>query len=194
VSSKMSQMNAATVMGRRFKRSEADDYSTRTSAAIDSNVNAIIRLEKLALDKRTRAERLADRITAFAGSSASLILHAVVFGAWIIINTGNMPGVKPFDRLPFTLLTFMVSLEAIFLALLVLMAQNRIMREANLRAHLDLQINMLAEQESTLTLRTLRRICDHLGLDHECDQDAAGLEESTSVHRLAKALEEHLPD
>ena len=38
-----------------------------------------------------------------------------------------------------------VSLEAIFLALLVLMTQQRMMREADKRAHLDLQLNMLAE-------------------------------------------------
>ena len=72
-------------------------------------------------------------------------------------NLGLIPGVEPFDPYPFELLTVIVSLEGIFLALLMLMAQSRMSREADKRALLDLRINLLAEQESSPSRRAQRR-------------------------------------
>jgi uncharacterized membrane protein len=56
------------------------------------------------------------------------------------------------------LLTTIVSLEAIFLTLFVLISQNRMSREADKRAQLDLQVNLLAEKEATMILRMLQEI------------------------------------
>ena len=64
--------------------------------------------------------RLADAITAFAGSMGFVALHVVWFGAWILVNL-----FVPFDPFPFGLLTMLVSLEAIFLSTFVLISQNR---------------------------------------------------------------------
>jgi uncharacterized membrane protein len=75
--------------------------------------------------------------------------------------------VHPFDSFPFVFLTLVVSLEAIVLTLLALMSQKRLLKEADARAHLELQINLLVEQESTMTLRMVRRLCDHFGLEEE---------------------------
>ena len=55
-----------------------------------------------------------------------------------------------------------VSLEAIFLALFVLASQNRLGRQADKRAHLDLQIDLLAEREMTAVLQILQDIASHL--------------------------------
>src|SRR6476619_144583 len=60
--------------------------------------------------------RIADRITAFAGSMAFVYLHLVWFGCWIGFGV---------ERYPFGLLTMIVSLEAIFLSTCVLISQNR---------------------------------------------------------------------
>jgi uncharacterized membrane protein len=60
--------------------------------------------------------RIADRITAFAGSMAFVYLHVLWFGAWILFHA------EPF---PFGLLTMIVSLEAIFLTAFVMISQNR---------------------------------------------------------------------
>ena len=87
----------------------------------------------------------------------------------------------------------MVSLEAIFLSLLVLMTQNRLTKDADKRAQLDLQINMLAEQESTATLRMLEKICQHLGIAHAVDE-AQQLAKNTDVNRLAKTLDDQLTE
>jgi uncharacterized membrane protein len=60
--------------------------------------------------------RIADKITTFAGSMAFVYLHIVWFGCWIGF------GVEDY---PFGLLTMIVSLEAIFLSTFVMISQNR---------------------------------------------------------------------
>jgi uncharacterized membrane protein len=59
--------------------------------------------------------RLADRITAFAGSMKFVYLHILAFGFWMLVV----------ERSPWPTLTLMVSLEAIFLTSFVMIGQNR---------------------------------------------------------------------
>jgi uncharacterized membrane protein len=73
-----------------------------------------------------------DAITTWAGSGTSIVLHLIWFGAWLAFNTGLVA--RPFDPFPFSLLTSIVSLEAIFLTLFVLASQNRLTRETDKRA------------------------------------------------------------
>jgi uncharacterized membrane protein len=60
--------------------------------------------------------RMADKITTFAGSMAFVYLHVIWFGFWIAFGV---------ERYPFGLLTMIVSLEAIFLSTFVMISQNR---------------------------------------------------------------------
>jgi uncharacterized membrane protein len=101
-----------------------------------------------------------------------------------------IPGISPFDPFPYSFLTLVVSLEAIFLALLVLKSQNRMTKEADKRAHIDLQINMLAEQEGTKILNMIQRIGKHLGLEEEIDEAMQQLSQETDVNQVAKTLDE----
>ena len=69
--------------------------------------------------------RLAQRITDTAGSMPFVWAHVVWFSLWIIANSGVLePLVTPWDPFPYGLLTMIVSLEAIFLSLFCLIAQN----------------------------------------------------------------------
>ena len=77
-------------------------------------------------EKRSLFERISDAVINAAAAAPSIVLHSVWFAAWILINTGLVPGVAPFDPFPFPFLTMSVSLEAIFLALFVLESQNRL--------------------------------------------------------------------
>jgi uncharacterized membrane protein len=60
--------------------------------------------------------RVADRITTFAGSMLFVYLHMLWFGLWIGLGV---------EKYPFGLLTMIVSLEAIFLSTFVMISQNR---------------------------------------------------------------------
>ena len=86
---------------------------------------------------------MSDAITTWAGSGTSIVLHVIWFGGWLAFNTGLVAR-TPFDPFPFSLLTSIVSLEAIFLTLFVLASQNRLTRETDKRANLDLRVNLLS--------------------------------------------------
>jgi uncharacterized membrane protein len=60
--------------------------------------------------------RVADRITTFAGSMTFVYIHILWFGLWIGLGV---------EKYPFGLLTMIVSLEAIFLSTFVMISQNR---------------------------------------------------------------------
>lgn len=111
----------------------------------DENLHAVARLEQRDRSKRSLAACVSDVITSCAGNEWSVAAHVVWFGSWLLFNTGVLPlPWEPFDPFPFSLLTSIVSLEAIFLTLFVLASQNRLTQEADKRAHLDLQVDLLA--------------------------------------------------
>ena len=159
---------------------------------VQKNIETILELERKNLKSRSIAEQIANKVTTFAGSTLSIILHAAWFGGWILINAGVVPGIRPFDPLPFSFLTLVVSLEAIFLTLLVLMSQNRMTIEADKRANLDLQINVLDEQETTMILRMVQKIARHLGLEEEINESTKELSEETDLTRVSQTLDEKL--
>lgn len=157
----------------------------------EKNIEAIAELEKKSILNRTTGERAAETVTRVAGGVAFILAHIFWFVIWIAANQGLIPGITPWDPFPFSFLTLVVSLEAIFLSLLVLMTQNRLTKDADKRAQLDLQINMLAEQESTASLQMLEKICQHLGVDYEADEEKQ-LAKTTDVNILAKTLDDKL--
>jgi uncharacterized membrane protein len=115
-------------------------------------------------------------------------------GAWSAVNLNLIPGLKAFDPFPFGILALLVSSESVFLTIFVLISQNRMARQAERRSHLDLQVGMLAEQELTVMLQMLQKLCQHAGIDMKSAiQQVQGFSETTDVHKLASELEEKLP-
>jgi hypothetical protein len=70
-----------------------------------------------------------------------------------------------FDPYPFSLLSVVLSMEAVLLTSFVLIRQNRMSKRVDQRSHLDLQINLLSEKEVTKVLQVLQRISRHLGIE-----------------------------
>jgi uncharacterized membrane protein len=158
------------------------------------NISAVSTIEHEALAARSRGQRLGDLIARSAGQMWFIVVHAVWFGVWIALNCRLVSGLRPFDPYPFQFLTFVVSLEAIFLSLFILMSQNRSSSQADARAHLDLQINLLSEQESTKMLQMLRSLCRHHGLADASDPEVEHLERRTEPEELLRELKESLPE
>ena len=106
--------------------------------------------------------------------------------AWNVLAPGHLR----FDPYPFGLLTMAVSMEGVLLAILVLITQNRMSAQSDRRDHLDLQIDLLAEQEMTVVLRLLARISERLGLpvDEREPHDARKLMDPTDIDALMRAL------
>ena len=152
------------------------------------NVQAMRQLEEAAMARRTTADRIASVIARFCGSMTFVIIHVVIFSLWIGYNA--LPWFQPFDPYPFTFLTLVVSLEAIFLSTFILISQNYDMRVAERRNQLDLQINLLAEQENTKALQILERIAKKVGAHVADDPQVRALEEATRPDALVDQIEE----
>lgn len=178
---------------RRPTRSPSEPPTGPAAAHIASNVEKIARLEAEELHRRSFFERLGDRAVAIAGRGWVAVLHLVWFVTWMVVNTGAVSSFEPFDPYPFNFLTMVVSLEAIFVTLAVLNNQNRMTYQADRRAHLDLQVNLLAEQESTATLRLLQRIAERLGVPPDHVNQVDSLAQETDVAELVTEMNGTLP-
>lgn len=155
------------------------------------NIQAIAELDREAVEEQSASDRLSAAISRFVGSLAFVAAHIVWFFVWAAWNLGLIPGLHPFDPFPFGLLTMAVSLEGVLVATFVLITQNWMNRQAERRAHLDLQVNILAEQEMTLVLKILRDIAGKVGAASEAPQ--VQQYEDVDVHQLASELDEHMP-
>jgi uncharacterized membrane protein len=161
---------------------------TRPAAIIEQNIRTLLELRSRALETRSRQERISDAITDFSGRMPFLYLHAVWFGVWIALNLGAF-GIRAFDPYPFGLLTMIVSLEAIFLSTFVLISQNRTSAEADHRADLDLQINLLTEHEITRVIRMLDAIGRKLEVGIAADPELEDLERNVSPQEVLDEMD-----
>jgi uncharacterized membrane protein len=167
---------------------------TEHSRHAEAHIDSIVKQEEEALERRSVSERLVDTVGAFVGSLTFVVLHLALLAAWVVVNTGRIPGVKPFDPWPFSLLGVMVAVEAVVLSSFIIMRQNRMMRRGEQRDHLNLQINLLAEKEITAVLQLVRALCGHMGLQSiAADKDVRELSQDTSIESLHQKLEERLP-
>jgi uncharacterized membrane protein len=162
--------------------------SESLAKAIHQNIETIARLEDEFNRRRTASDRVADHIGSFTGSMAFIVVHALVIGAWIAINLRIVPRFPAWDPFPFMLLAASVSIEGIFLSAFVLIKQSRMSRRADERAHLDLQINLLAEREMTVMLQMLQAISERLGVQ-PAREDIGELAEETPVEAVANELQ-----
>lgn len=156
------------------KKKENKEKNRPLADETKSNILKIADIEATQRANRTTAEKIAEVIAGFCGSMTFVYVHVVWFGGWILINT--VSNSTQFDPFPFTFLTLVVSLEAIFLSTFILISQNHETRLTERRNHLDLQINMLAEQESTKTLELLQMIAEKVGVKSDDDSTKALLE------------------
>jgi uncharacterized membrane protein len=162
-------------------------------SATERNIQTVANLERRFLDERTWLDKLADAIGGFSGSIYFVLLHVVGLSVWFLINTGHFFGVRKFDPFPFILLAMVVSVEAVLLSTFVLMKQNRMAERAEQRDHLNLQIDLLAEEEITKMLQMQRLICERLGITEAFEDPVAQeMSKSTSVKTLAQELREKL--
>src|SRR5664279_150522 len=165
--------------------------STHTQSHIDS----IARQEHEFLGQRTLLERIGDQIAGFAGSMYFVLVHVLIVILWLLINTNRVSWIPRFDPYPFSLLGMIVALEAVVLSSFILMRQKRTAKRGELRDHLNLQVDLIAEKEITKLLQMVQAICEHMGLkDIAEDKEVEEFSQKTSVETLAQRLEDTLPE
>jgi uncharacterized membrane protein len=140
---------------------------------------------------RSAMEILADRMIGVASSTPFLVLHALMFIVWILWNTPGVP-LPRFDPYPYGMLTTIVSLEAIFLSIFVLMTQSRESRIGELREELTLQVNLRMEEEVTKTLHLVAGLYSRLNLQLADDPDLRAMLEPLDPKKIESDLTEQI--
>lgn len=138
--------------------------------------------------QRTWWEVMADTVTSSFGSVSFAIFHLIWFAIWLYINLGYSPNFPIFDPYPFGLLTMIVSLEAIFLSIIVLISQNRESQITNLREEIDFQINANAEKEITKLLHLIAEIHHHLGLSTKHDEEVEEMKKPLDPEKIEQEI------
>src|SRR5438067_4894146 len=171
-SDEMSDANAA----------DQQQESARLAGVVERNVRSLVARRELSERRKSLDQRFADAITRFTGSMRFVYIHALIYGTWIVINLPEVPTPK-FDR-SFVILAMVASVEAIFLTTFVLMTQNRMSREAESRAELDLQISLLAEHEVTRLITLVKAIAEKLEVEASKDPELPELQKDVEPERV----------
>ncbi len=151
------------------------------------NVETIAKMQRAFDDERTVGERVADRFAAVVGSWTFIIIQSLLLAAWVVLNC--LAWAYQWDPYPFILLNLALSFQAAYASPIIMMSQNRQSRLAERQHRLDLQINLLAEQETTEILRLLRKLCEHTGVPMEGDPNVAALEQATKPEQVLRQIE-----
>ena len=131
-------------------------------------------------------DKVADFFTRLFGTVGFLALNALLFAVWVFLNLGFL-GYEPFDPFPFGLLTMIVSLEAIFLSIIVLITQNRQAKIADLRQKMDFEIDVRAENEITKILQLLNELHQNAGLGKD-DAELQEMIQKTDIGRIEEEV------
>jgi uncharacterized membrane protein len=142
--------------------------------------------------KRTIGERIADWMTSHFGSITFLMINALVFIFWILINTSQIKFIPVFDPFPFNLLTMFVSLEAIILSVFVLISQNRTAKIDDLREETDLQVNLMIGKEITKLMKMLAIFLEKQGVNLSQDPELKKMLKPISEEEIEKRLEKEI--
>jgi uncharacterized membrane protein len=139
--------------------------------------------------ERTWTDEFADFLTMQFGTVAFLILNAIFFLVWMSTNLGLF-GNHPFDPFPFNLLTMTVSLEAIFLSIIVLISQNKASKIADIRQQIDFEINVRAEEEISKILQLVDQLRKAQGITSK-DPELELMKKPIDLQKIQKAAEEN---
>lgn len=143
--------------------------------------------------EQTRMQVLANWLTSRASSTGFFVFHVLAFAGWILWNLGLF-GLPQFDPFPYGLLTMIVSLEAIFLSIFVLMTQGRESRIGELREELTLQVNLRIEEEVTKTLHLVAGLYTRLGHTLGNDPDLKEMLKPLDPAQMEKEVTEQIQE
>lgn len=140
-----------------------ESYERRVAARLDEEYEVQTR----------RSDRIADRVAAFGGSWAFIIIFACFLLSWVLVNV--LPFVSShFDPKPFILLNLILSFIAAFQAPIIMMSQNRQAARDKHESIIDFAINYKAEQEIDDVQKHLHRMESELAEIKELLQKMQG--------------------
>lgn len=145
----------------------SDDYWSR----IASQKRQIFNVRAESLRERTRGERMLARVASALADprffAAELLFHAL----WIGLNLNLTGWIPAWDPFPFSALTGLASVQALLIALLLLMHSQNELRIDEVREETDLQVALHAERETTRLLQMVIELHEKLGIESKVPGD-----------------------
>lgn len=161
-------------------------------ALVDLNAKAIASVHARAEKRVDRHQRFVELLTASLGRPIALYVVVALAVGWILLNLLMLAdGRAPLDPPPFSWLQGCVTFVALLTTLMVLTTQNRQTRHVEERAHLDLQVNLAAEQKTAKLIALLEELRRDLpNVPNRADPMAEAMTRAVDPHAALTALEE----
>jgi uncharacterized membrane protein len=157
---------------------------------VAANVETIATLHAAAERTVPRHQRAIETITGHLGRPISLYLMIAFVALWIGANIfGQASHHKQFDPPPFSLLQFILSFSALLVSTMVLITQNRQAHLAERRSHLDIQVNLIAEQKIAKLIALVEELRNDLpNVKNRVDPEAQAMTQSADPHIVAEEI------
>jgi uncharacterized membrane protein len=156
------------------------------SDIIAQNIQSVADLIARREARMSLHQRSIESVTNAIGRPRFLYINVLLIAAWMTLNSGLLG--KPVDAPPFFWMTTVIAVESLLVTGMVLISQNRQRQEADRRAHLDLQINLLSEQKISKILAVLEELAER-GVSRAGDPEIKAMQEAADPEILLTALE-----
>lgn len=159
---------------------------------LDQNIDSVLEVRKRELEQRSSTQRFVERIGALIGRPLFLAAVLLIVVGWITYNVlAPRWDRTAFDPAPFALLDGLLSLAALLITTVVLIAQNRLTRIEQQHAHIALQVNLITEQKVTKIINLLEELRRDLPMVKDrFDAQAASFAQQTDALEVLSAIEE----
>ncbi len=163
---------------------------------IGQNIETIADLYAHAQRGLSPHQKIIERVTAFLGRPLFLYVILLFVALWIGINLAQADaGLHSFDPPPFYWLQGIIALSALLMTNVVLITQNRQKKLTEQRRHLDLQINLLAEQKITKLIAMVEELRRDLPATRNArDPEIEAMMESVNPHEVLATLDQALEE
>ena len=173
-------------MSENIKKTHAD-LSDNVKENID-NIAAFYAREE---DKISMPQSAIEIAGCFFGSPIYFVSFILFVALWIIGNLVSPRVIgREFDPPPFIWLQGIVALNGVLITIAVLIRQNRMGRLDEMRAHLSLQVNLLAEQKTSKIIQLLEELRrDSPDIKNRRDPEVEAMQTQADPHAMLHAIE-----
>lgn len=148
-------------------------------AHIEDTVRSIADLHAQQQEGTATLQRIVDHVTAWVGRPAFIGILTFAILAWLLGNlAAQWLGWQPWDPPPFSWLSAVVSVVALYTTVLILTTQRHDDELASHREQLTLELAILSDQKSAKIiglLEEMRRDSPHLASRHDAEAQAMSI-------------------
>ena len=144
--------------------------------------------------KRGPISRFVDHLLDFCGKPALIGINFFIVISWIAINSGVLGNLIVIDPPYAAIFPTLISIEALFLSLLVLISQRRQTLISDIREEASLKLSLRSQEQHSKMLRMLKNIENKLSIADREDKDYSELTGGIDAHQVVSKIEAELQE